>query len=298
MAHNHGEIDQVTGISTTGHEWDGLKELNTPLPRWWLWLFYITIVWSIGYWVFYPTWPTASGYTTGILNHSNRQDALDAVAAGKQAQLAKGTLLADASPADIAKNPELFEYAEALGKSAFANNCSPCHGYAGTGAKGYPNLTADRWIWGGSYDAILKTITVGVRSTDKDTRGDPMGMPVWGQNGNTSGNPLTDKQIVDVVAYVRSLSGLPAEKGGDVAAGTKIFADNCVPCHGEAGVGNPDVGAPKLATKVWLYGGDTDTLIETVTYGRHGVMPTWGGKLDPITIKALAVYVHNLGGGT
>lgn len=287
MAHEH-EIDHVTGVSTTGHEWDGLKELNTPLPRWWLYTFYLCVVWAIGYFFFYPAWPLATGYTEGILHHSQRQEALNDVAAGKALQAAKGQALAAASPADIAKNPDLLEFAMAEGKATFGDKCAPCHGSGATGSRGFPNLVDDDWLFGGSYDQILKTITVGVRSTSPDTQG--VQMPAFGKDGL-----LNAGQIDKVADYVLSLSN-PDVKATD--EGKQIFADNCVACHGEGGVGMQEMGAPKLNDKIWLYGGTKADIVAQVNNPKLGVMPTWGGKLDPVTIKSLAVYVHSLGGGT
>ncbi len=285
----HQETDHLSGVSTTGHEWDGVKELNNPLPRWWLWLFYICIVWAIGYFFVYPAWPTISGYTKGFLGHSQRAEALADVAAGQTARLQLGGGLTDATLQQINDDPKLLEFALANGKAAFGDNCAPCHGTGATGSKGFPNLQDDDWLWGGSLDAIHQTITVGIRSTSPDTRTNDM--PRFGADGL-----LDPAQIKNVAGYVLSLSGGKVE-GADVAAGQQIFAEQCSGCHGEDAKGLQDMGAPNLTDGIWLYGGDEKSVIETITNARRGVMPTWGGKLDPVTIKSLAVYVHSLGGG-
>jgi cytochrome c oxidase cbb3-type subunit 3 len=286
----HNEVDHVSGHSTTGHEWDGIKELNTPLPRWWVLTFYATIVWAIGYWVVYPAWPLVSGYTTGILHYTNRGAVTEDLAKLEALRGEKMTVLATASLADIEKDPGLLELARARGKTVFGDNCAPCHGSGAAGAKGYPNLNDDDWLWGGSLDQIMQTIQFGARSgNDKAHDGQ---MLAFGRDGI-----LKKEEIVTVANYVRSLSGLSTAPGYDAAAGKKIFAENCAACHGDGGKGNQELGAPNLTDQIWLYGSDEATIIETITNGRAGVMPAWTGRLDPVTIKALTVYVHSLGGG-
>ncbi|WP_298425266.1 cytochrome-c oxidase, cbb3-type subunit III [Rhodoblastus sp.] len=284
--HTHQDIDAATGTATTGHEWDGIKELNTPLPKWWLYVLYATMVWSVGYWILYPAIPLPGGQTPGILGWSSR-GAVTAELQDLQAQRASMvTQLNNSTLQQIASDPKMAEFARAFGHSAFGVNCAPCHGSNGQGSKGYPNLTADRWLWGGTLDQISATITHGARYGDPD--GHQGDMPAWGTAG------LDKQQIENVANYVYSLSH---KTTADVSAGQKVFADNCAACHGENAKGNPDVGAPNLTTRIWLYGGDKADLIQTITYGRGGHMPAWGSKLDPATIKALTVYVHSLGGG-
>jgi cytochrome c oxidase cbb3-type subunit 3 len=286
----HSEIDKVSGTSTTGHEWDGIKELNTPLPRWWIMSFYACIVWAFGYWLVYPAWPLISGYTTGLLHYSSRADVAVQLAGLEQIRGEKMVALGAAPLADIEKDPALLALARARGKAAFGDNCAPCHGTGATGAKGYPNLNDDDWLWGGKIEQIMQTIQFGARSGHPKAH--ESAMLAFGQQGI-----LKPAEIVTVANYVRSLSGLPTAAGYDAAAGRKIFAENCVSCHGEEGKGNQEFGAPNLTDQIWLYGSDEATIIETITNGRGGVMPAWTGRLDPTTIKALAVYVHSLGGG-
>ncbi|WP_426420895.1 cytochrome-c oxidase, cbb3-type subunit III [Bradyrhizobium genosp. A] len=286
----HNDIDRVSGRSTTGHEWDGIKELNTPLPRWWVLTFYVTIIWAFGYWLVYPAWPLVSGYTTGVLHTTNRAAVAENLAHLEALRGEKMKALGTASLADIEKDPALLALARARGKTVFGDNCAPCHGSGAAGAKGYPNLNDDDWLWGGSLDQIMQTIQFGARSGHAKTHEGQM--LAFGRDGI-----LKKDEIVTVANYVRSLSGLSTGAGYDPAAGKTIFAENCVACHGDGGKGNQEMGAPNLTDKIWLYGSDEATLIETISQGRSGVMPAWEGRLDPATIKAMAVYVHSLGGG-
>lgn len=283
------EIDATSGTETTGHEWDGIKELNTPLPRWWLWVFYATIVWSIGYWVLYPAWPTLTGYTQGILNQSQRADVANALLAMKSQREEQGRLLANATLAQIEADPNLFQFAREAGKSAFGDNCATCHGSGAQGFNGYPNLNDDVWLWGGTLEDIKHTITVGVRSTNPDSRLSQM--PAFGRD-----KLLEPAQIDDLVEYVVALSGGKADAQA-VQRVTTLFAEQCAACHGPEGKGLREFGSPNLTDKEWLYGGKREQIKAQIVNGRGGVMPTWGSRLDPMTIDALAVYVHSLGGG-
>lgn len=283
------EVDEVSGTETTGHEWDGIKELNTPLPRWWIGIYYACIVWAIGYWIVYPAWPTLSGYTHGLFNHSQRDEVTAKVAALKQARAAKDLALRDASLADIQRNPDLQQFAMAEGKALFGDNCVPCHGAGGQGAHGYPNLNDDAWLWGGKLTDIQHTITVGVRSTATDTRQSQM--PAFGRD-----SILKPAQVDDLTEYVVQLSKRPADAKAVMRA-AKLFQENCTVCHGAEGKGIRSLGAPNLADNEWLYGSTRDDIRDQIWNGHGGVMPTWGGRLTPEEIKALAVYVHSLGGG-
>ena len=285
----HPERDEISGVDTTGHEWDGIKELDNPLPRWWLWIFYASIVWSIGYWVVMPAWPLISDYTRGVIGHSQRLNIIADMDALKTARAGLGEKLAGASLESIEADPELQQAALAWGKSAFGDNCATCHGAGGQGAKGYPNLNDDIWLWGGTLDDIRHTITVGVRSTDADTRTSQM--PAFGRDGI-----LPDPEIRDLAELVLSFSGRSTNAEA-VSRAQESFVNNCAVCHGEDGKGKLEFGAPDLTDADWLYGGDKATIVETITNSRAGVMPTWAGRLDAPTINALAVYVHSLGGG-
>jgi cytochrome c oxidase cbb3-type subunit 3 len=288
---SHPEIDAHTGTATTGHDWDGIKELNTPLPRWWLWTFYASIVFAIGYGIAYPAWPLISGSTEGALGWHSRSAIVADMADLKASRAGMMDKIAKASLADIEKSPDLLSFARASGSATFAINCAPCHGAGGQGSKGYPNLNADRWLWGGTLDDIQKTLIHGVRwDADPDTRVSQM--PAFGRDGI-----LKPEEIAQTAGFVRTLSGQSPAKGVDAAKGGLLFAANCAVCHGAQGKGNKDLGAPDLTTKVWLYGSDTKDIINRIENGGGGVMPAWGQKLDEPTLKAVAVFVHSLGGG-
>ncbi|MFN4168627.1 MAG: cytochrome-c oxidase, cbb3-type subunit III [Pannonibacter phragmitetus] len=284
------EIDAVSGVETTGHEWDGLKELNNPLPKWWLYVFYATIVWAIGYWVVYPSWPLLSSYTAGVMGNSQRADALAAVEAGQAARAQLGAGLNDASLEEIASTPALLDFAMANGRAAFGDNCAACHGSGGTGAIGYPNLQDDGWIWGGTLDDIHTTLKYGIRSGHDEARFAEM--PAFGRD------ELLDKTQIDQVAnFVASRAGLEPEAGVDLAAGETVYQENCASCHGEDLAGMREMGAPSLMSANYVFGKSVKAIKAQVNAPRHGVMPAWEGRLDPATIKSLAVYVHSFGGG-
>jgi cytochrome c oxidase cbb3-type subunit III len=276
-------------FETTGHEWDGITELNRPLPKWWLWTFYATIIWAIFYWLLMPSWPLITSYTQGWLGYSQRARVAEQVAQAKAEKAKYRDKIAATDLEAIVQDPELLSFALAGGEAAFGDNCAACHGRGAQGAFGYPNLRDDSWLWGdGTLEAIHQTILHGIRADDPETRMNQM--PAFGHT-----NILSEPQIADVAEYVLSLSGNAHDKAA--APGAKIFAANCTACHGADGKGNPKLGAPDLTDELWLYAGDKLTVMETIRNGRGGVMPAWARRLDPETIKELAIYVHSLGGG-
>lgn len=284
------ERDEISGVETTGHEWDGLKELNNPLPRWWVLTFYATCIWAVVYWILMPSWPLISDYTKGIRNHSQRAVVTEQVNALREARAARGAVLIDAELSDIQSDPELLQFAMANGRSAFGDNCAPCHGQGAQGFVGFPNLNDDAWLWGGTLDDIQQTIQYGIRSEHPDTRfGD---MPAYGVD-----QIFSREEIRDVASYTLSLSGGQGAEGADLANGEQLFLDNCAACHGDAGMGEPALGAPNLTDSIWLYGGSLETVTESIYAGRGGVMPAFVDRLDEASVKSLAVYVHSLGGG-
>jgi cytochrome c oxidase cbb3-type subunit III len=283
------EVDQVSGTETTGHEWDGIKELNTPLPRWWLWTFYATCIWALGYWIVMPAWPLISSHTTGVIGYSSRANLADSMSAARAAQSQYLERIEQASLTEITRDRELLEFALAGGGSAFAVNCSQCHGLGASGFAGYPNLNDDDWIWGGTLEAIADTIRYGIRSEHPDTRFNMM--PAFGTDGI-----LERGQINDVAEYVLSLSNAATDASA-AARGEEIFLEQCAACHMDDGGGSHDLGAPDLTNAIWLYGGDKADIVTTISQSRAGMMPAWTGRLDETTIKQLAVYVHSLGGG-
>jgi cytochrome c oxidase cbb3-type subunit 3 len=280
------EKDAITGTETTGHEWDGLKELNTPLPRWWIYTFYATIVFAAVYVALYPAIPGLRSHSEGVLATTARAALSRDMADATQQQKAMRSRIADASLQETRTSPDLFNFAMIGGKAAFVENCAACHRAGGAGAKGFPNLADDDWIWGGSLSAIHQTISYGVRNTNRDSRQSQM--PRFGVDGM-----LTTQQIDKVADYVLSLSG-GAKATPD---GAKLFAENCAVCHGDKGEGNRELGAPKLSDKIWLYGGDKSSIVQSIANSRGGSMPAWSERLDEATLKLLTVYVHALGGG-
>ena len=288
MAHRK-EVDHVSGTETTGHEWDGIKELNTPLPRWWLWTFYASCLWALAYWVVMPAWPLVSSYTAGVLGYSSRAQLAESMAAARAAQGQYLDRIQNASLEQIVNDRELLDFAMAGGGSAFAVNCSQCHGLGAAGSTGYPNLNDDDWIWGGSLEAISQTIHYGIRSEHSDSRFNVM--PAFGAD-----QILDRGQINDVAEYVLSLSSSATDPAA-AERGQVTFVEQCAACHMEDGKGSHELGAPNLTDAIWLYGGDKPDVVATITNSRSGMMPAWTGRLDETTIKQLAVYVHSLGGG-
>jgi cytochrome c oxidase cbb3-type subunit III len=287
------ERDEISGTETTGHEWDGLKELDTPLPRWWLYIFYATIAISIVYWVLMPAWPLANGFTKGTLNWSDRANVAADVQSLRDARAPMFERLANASAADIAVDPDLQQFARAAGGSVFGDNCRTCHGAGGAGALGYPVLADDVWIWGGTLADIEHTLRVGIRASHPETR--MSAMPAFGRDGL-----LPAAQIADVTEHVISISAARERLQPNAAAaqrGAVVYQEQCAICHGPTGAGDRTQGAPSLNDDIWLYGGSREEIRTQIELGRGGVMPSWEARFDPGTLRALAYYVHELGGG-
>lgn len=284
------EIDDISGVETTGHEWDGIKELNNPMPRWWVTTFYITIVWALAYTIAYPAWPGITGATAGVLGWSSRGDLAAEIDAVKADQAVYLDRLAEADIQTVASDPELLQFAVAGGSSAYKVYCSQCHGSGHAGGGGYPNLNDDDWIWGGSLEAIETTLLHGIRyNGDDDTRLSEM--PRFGAD-----ELLGRQEISDVAWFVRELSGQETDQEA-AARGSVTFAEQCSFCHGDAGDGLQELGAPNLADAIWLYGGSHAELVAQISNPQQGVMPGWQERLGETTVKQLAVYIHQLGGG-
>ncbi|MBX3565427.1 MAG: cytochrome-c oxidase, cbb3-type subunit III [Sphingomonas sp.] len=283
-------IDDATGTQTVGHEWDGIEELDTPMPRWWLYTLYATIVFSLGYVIAYPAWPLIDRATHGVLGWTSRGAFNEEMAreGGRRAPIVEAL-----SRIQIERLPEdskLLDAAVAGGAAAFKVHCVQCHGSGAQGGRGYANLNDDDWLWGGDLKTIEETIRNGVRQPGNDATRQSQ-MPAFGRD-----QLLKPEEIEDVVSYVRYVSRQePASRSAQ--RGAQVFANNCAACHGADAKGNRQFGAPNLTDSIWLYGGDRETLSDTVHNARSGVMPAWGGRLDPVTIKMLAAYVHSLGGG-
>lgn len=292
MSDHEKEVDAATGVETTGHEWDGIRELNNPLPRWWLYIFYASIVWSVIYWIFMPAWPALPGMgsnTPGIRNHSDRDLVAASVSELRDARATQGQQLINASLDEILRDQSLRQFAQAAGESAFGDNCATCHGSGGQGFPGYPTLADDVWLWGGTLDEIEHTIEFGIRQDNDETRFSMM--PAFGRD-----ELLETGDIRNVAHYVRTLSGLEAASE-ESHEGKQVYMDNCVDCHGTDGKGMLEEGAPNLTDAEWLYGDDYNVVYETIYNARNSAMPAWGERYDDATIKALAVYVYSLSGG-
>jgi cytochrome c oxidase cbb3-type subunit 3 len=283
-------------VETTGHSWDGIEELNTPLPRWWLYTLYACIVWAIAYTIAYPAWPLISGATPGLLGYSTRGEVEQQISKVKAQNAALETQLASADLTTLADHPDLNNYAVQGGASVFRTNCSQCHGSGASGAVGFPNLLDDDWLWGGTIEDIAYTVRNGVRNEQSDDARTSQ-MPAFGRD-----EILDETEISQVMNFVRKLSGQDHD-AALATAGEQVFADNCAACHGEDGTGTKDLGAPNLTDAIWLYGGDPATITETITNARYGIMPAWSaefrraGGLSDSQVNAVAAYVHQLGGG-
>ncbi|WP_102109765.1 cytochrome-c oxidase, cbb3-type subunit III [Oceaniglobus roseus] len=273
-------------VETTGHSWDGIEEYNNPLPRWWLWTFYATIAWGLLYTILYPAWPLVHGATTGVMAWSTRGDVAAEIQAVREGQADMRAALVDADLATLPQNEALNGFAVQAGAALFRTNCSQCHGSGAAGADGYPNLLDDDWLWGGQIDQIAFTIRHGIRNeVDPDARYSQM--PAFGEI-------LAPAEIETLVQHVQSLPEGNDPLGGE---GGALFADNCASCHGEDARGNRDVGAPNLTDAIWLNAHDDASLTTLISKGPFGVMPPWGDRLGEAGVRALAAYVHQLGGG-
>lgn len=283
------EKDSVTGQMTTGHEWDGLQELNRPLPKWWLYVLWTTVAWAVVWCLLFPSVPGITGYFHGLLGYSQRASVEQAVAAVAAQRADAMNRISTLSFGEIRKDPQLLAVAETAGRITFANNCQACHGAGGGGNPGYPALAAGNWLWGGTLEAIQQTITHGIRSSDPDARQSQM--PRFGVDGI-----LQPAQIQQIADYVMTLFGQP-EQGVDTSAGRQLFLANCAACHGENGQGSREVGAPRLASHIHLHGDTREAVVAQITGPKMFIMPNWNQRLDIATIKSVAIYVHSLGGG-
>jgi len=285
-----GERDDVTGVETTGHEWDGIKELNNPLPRWWLLVLYACILYALVYTIFYPAWPTLSGYTKGLLGYNSRAEYYQEAAKAAAGQEQFTQRIAALGITEISADPQLLEFSLAGGRAVFNENCAACHGVGGQGRPTFPVLADDKWLWGGSLAELEQTIRHGVRSADDDATRQSV-MPRFGADAI-----LEPAAIDDVANYVLSLNGSEVD-AQSLDRGAKVFAENCVACHGEKAEGKKEFGAPALNDNIWQFVSDPKSLVSQISLPRHGVMPAWTKRLSDDRIKMVAIYVHSLGGG-
>lgn len=277
---------------TTGHSWDGIEEFDNPLPRWWLWIFYACIIWAGIYMIFYPAWPLINGATTGVLGYSSRGDVEAEITAADQANQVWYDRLTSTDLAAVADDAELQRFAVNAGAAVFRAQCSQCHGAgaAGVVGAGFPNLLDDEWMWGGTLDDIVQTVTYGIRNDEfPDARWSQM--PSFGRD-----ELLTAEEIDQVVNHVLNISG-QAHDATLAAAGAEVFDLNCSSCHGVDGEGDIFSGAPALNNAIWLYGGTEADIRATVNNAHFGIMPGFANRQNEAQIRAVAIYVHQLGGG-
>ncbi|SOC07069.1 cytochrome-c oxidase, cbb3-type subunit III [Stappia indica] len=285
------ERDPVSGRETTGHEWNGIKELDTPVPRGVLMFLIVTHVWAIVWWFLVPSWPLGTIYTKGLLDIDQKTTVEARVIEGQRERANWATRLESEPYEAILSDENLMNVVRSSGRQLFGDNCAACHGRDGRGRANYPDLTDDDWLWGGEPALIEETLRVGINTVHPETR--IAQMPAFGRD-----QMLDREQVRSVAAYVYSLSQ-PDYSTPDnldrIQAGQEVFATTCAACHGENGEGIREVGAPNLADPYWVYGGDLDTIIASVHGGRQGHMPTWDERLTGAEIKTLALYVHDLG---
>lgn len=283
------ERDPYTGHGTTGHEWNGIKELNTRVP-WPVWAFLIaSVCFAILWWILMPAWPVGTTYTKGVLGDDVRKDVVTSLENTAQVRSAWTGRLERESFAAIQADPALMKDVRAAGHALFGDNCAACHGINGQGGPGFPDLADRVWLWGGDPATVFQTIRVGINSEHPDSRVSQM--PAWGRDAM-----LARPAILNVVDYVYALShGSAGASAASLAAGRKVYADNCAACHGTDARGMKDTGAPDLRDAFWLYGGSKQAIYDSVYGGRQGHMPTWEKRLTDTDRKILTLYVLDLG---
>jgi cytochrome c oxidase cbb3-type subunit 3 len=287
------ERDPVSGRETTGHIWNGIKELDTPVPKGVLLFLIVTHIFAFAWWVLMPTWPVGNTYTKGVLEVDQRRSVEQHLLESQEGRASWTRRIESESFAQIEADPRLMAIVRSTGHQLFGDNCAACHGVDGKGGKNYPNLTDNDWIWGGTTEQIAQTMRIGVNSDHPQARVSQM--PSFGRDGI-----LDADKVKSAATYVYALSHpeyVTAANRAAISAGGQVFQENCSVCHGENARGNQDLGAPNLTDTHWLYGGDLSQIVETVHGGRQGHMPTWDERLTDAQIKILALYVHDLGAG-
>lgn len=284
------DIDTTTGIETTGLEWDGLKELNNPLPKWWVIIFLICCIWAIFYWIIFPSWPIyfsegERGGTRGVIGWTQYNKLDEEISKIKELKKDYLEVFRENSYEEIFKNEKIYAFSIAGGKSAFKNYCSTCHGIGGEGRIGYPNLNDDDWIWGGSIEKIEQTIKFGIRADHENTRYSEMPSFI---------DIFTEKQIEELATYIVKLN-----KNENIESSTdELFKESCGTCHLENGRGNQEIGGPNLVDSIWLYSnGEIFEIMNQLKNPKHGNMPAWVERLNEDTIRQISIYVYSLGGG-
>ena len=277
------ERDKITGRNTTGHEWDGIKELDTPIPGSVKWSYGITIVIGIVLILLYPAFPSLSGFTPGLLGYSSRNIVDQQVAEATLEREKRDKVLMTRDINELVTDKAVREKYEASAAILYRDNCAVCHQPDLQGKTGFPNLVDNHWLWSGNVEEIEATILYGINSGNDDERISEM-------LGFGKQQMLERPEIKDVVEYVRSISG----QDHDIEAsdrGVEIFAENCESCHGEQGIGGMESGAPSLVDSTWIYGSDDSALFKSIWTGRVGQMPAWEGRLSKADIRKLALYV-------
>lgn len=282
------EYDAPTGRKTTGHEWNGIKELDNPVPKVVLAFLGITLTFSVIYWVLAPAWPLGTSFTRGLLGLNDRAEVTRQVEAAAAQRAVWTDRLAHDDFASLAADPALMAYVDETAPTLFQDNCAVCHGAERQGGPGFPNLAAPARLWGGDPNTIAQTIRVGINDDHPDSRRSQMS--AFGEFGT-----LNREQIQAVAAHVRSLSGarLSAAEQAQLPQGREIFAASCASCHGADGHGDQTQGAPNLADRIWIYGGDAETVYATIHGGRQGHMPAWEDRLSPAEIRMLTLYIDS-----
>jgi cytochrome c oxidase cbb3-type subunit 3 len=284
------ERDPVTGRLTTGHEWNGIKELYTPVPRVVIFFLIVMTLFAVGYWILMPAWPLGRTYTKGLLGVDQKTTVERQVEEASAARSAWTQQIDTLDFAAIKADPVLMQYVRDAGSTLFGDNCAACHGTRGTGGKGFPDLTAGAWLWGGEPETVAETLRVGINSTHDEARVSQM--LAFGRDGT-----LNLAQIDDVLAYVQSLGGssdVTAASPEAVVRGKEVFVQNCVTCHGDDAKGKRDMGAPDLTDASWIYGGDRQSIHTTIYAGHQGQMPSWEQRLSTTQRKILTLYVLSL----
>ncbi|WP_064682821.1 cytochrome-c oxidase, cbb3-type subunit III [Rhizobium bangladeshense] len=285
------EVDPVSGRKTTGHIWNGIKELDTPIPRGVLLFLIVTHVFAVLWWFLLPTWPLGRTYTKGLLGIDQKTTVEETLREGTDARASWMSKIDSMSYDEIRADERLMATVRTTGNQLFGDNCAACHGRDGKGGNNYPDLTDDDWLWGGGPEKIQQTLMVGINSRHPETR--VAQMPAFGRD-----EMLDRQQVLDVAAYVISLNDpttSTAKNVNQIDKGREVFLTTCAACHGENAKGKPDVGAPNLTDGQWVYGGSLQSIVDTIHGGRQGHMPTWDERLSPSEIKILALYVNALG---
>lgn len=285
------EQDPVTGRETTGHDWNGIKELDTPVPRGILLFLIVTHVWAVAWWFFVPTWPLGTTYTQGLLGIEQKQIVEERVVAAQAARAPWVDRLETEDYDSLLADQDLMQVVRSTGHQLFGDNCAACHGRDGRGRANYPDLTDDDWLWGSGPEAIAETMRVGINTEHPETRFAQMS--AFGRDGM-----LDRDQVRSVSAYVYSLSNPDYSTADNVDLledGREVYLMTCAGCHGDDATGMQEVGAPNLTDDYWIYGGEMDDIIASVHGGRQGHMPTWDERLTVAEIRLLSLYVHDLG---